>query len=179
MAEAGSARRFSNIVPGRDEVFPPAGELTNSGGGTTPPPATPTIYPFDAIITDGGSGTVDIAIQPGTINGLLPTNWATTYNISNVVTRYLILSCSSSAGTITSCSLSLSSSPPSGIPNSMGTPPTAFDYLLGIIVNGVWFRAMGPDSLAAAGSEVYRVSKTAPAPGTLPYDSYYTWLVNT
>lgn len=138
-----------------------------SGGGSTP------VYPFDVSLT--GSGTLTAAVQPGTINGLIPSNFLSTFSISALATGYLVLSVTTSGGQVTGAVLSLPSSPPVGVPVNMGQPPTTFDYLLGAVVNGVWFRVIGPGSLAAASVEAFRVTKTAPAPGTLPYDIYYTW----
>ncbi len=141
-----------------------------SGGGA--PTSGP--FPFDVSFT--GSGTpLTAAVRPGTLNGLIPTNFTDTYSITVPGVYYLILSATAAAGEIASCLLAMSGSPPTGIPTNMGEPPLAFDYLLGAVIDGVWYRTIGNGSLTAAGQEVFRVSKIAPAPGTLPYDIYYTW----
>lgn len=137
---------------------PPGG----SGGSTA--------FPFDVNI----SGT-DATVVPGTINGLIPTNYADTFTIANPGTYYVTLSVTATDGQLGSATLSFAASPPAAVPVVQGQPPTTFDYLLGVVVDGVWFRVIGPGSLAAAGAEVFRVSKTSPAPGTLPYDIWYTW----
>lgn len=138
-----------------------------TGGGSTP------VYPFD--VSFSGSGTLTVTVVPGAINGLLPTNILSTLSIGATATGYLVLSATVSAGQIASCVLSIASSPSAAIPVNMGQPPTAFDFLIGVIVNGVWFRTIGPGGLAATASEAYRVSKLTPSPGTLPYDIWYTW----
>lgn len=146
------------------------------GGGGSAPPATP--YPFDVTFGPGSDGTHKTAtVRPGTINSLIPSNYTTTYDLSDTGSYYLILSATSTSGEITGCTLSCPASPPGALPVLMGAPPTAFDYLLGVIVNNVWFRTIGNGSLFASGAEVFRISKTSPAPGTLPYDIYYTWAI--
>lgn len=138
------------------------------GGGPSGP------YPFDVELTGSGSP-LTASILPGTLNGLIPTNIFSTYPLAVPGTYYLVLAATAATGEIASCSLSMPTSPPVGIPTVMGEPPLSFDYLLGVVIDGVWFRTIGNGSLSAAGQEVFRISKASPAPGTLPYDIYYTW----
>jgi hypothetical protein len=142
------------------------------GGGSTPA-AT---YPFDVSFS-GSANPRDTLVQPGTINGVLPTNYDTVFSLAAVGVYYLVLTVTALDGEIASAVLSMDASPPAGVPTILGQPPTSFAYLLGVIVDLVWYRTIGPGSLAAAGAEVFRVSKTSPSPGTLPYDIYYTWNV--
>jgi hypothetical protein len=141
-----------------------------SGGGSP----TTTLYPFDVEFTGSGSP-LTASVRPGTLNGLIPTNYTDTYSVTNPGVYYLVLSATAAAGEIASCSLSMDASPPAGIPVTLGEPPVAFSYLLGVVIDGVWYRTIGNGSLTAAGQEVFRISKTAPDPGTLPYEIYYTW----
>lgn len=142
------------------------------GGGSTPA----TTYPFD--VSFGTSGDPrDTFVQPGTINGLLPSNYDDVFSLAASGVYYLTLTVTASDGEVASAVLSMEAAPPAGVPTIQGQPPTSFAYLLGVIVDLVWYRTIGLGSLAAAGAEVFRVSKTSPAPGTLPYDIYYTWNV--
>lgn len=142
------------------------------GGGGTPP----TELPFDVSFDTAGDPR-DTFVRPGTINGVLPTNFDDTFSLAASGVYYLVLNVTASDGEIASATLSFDGSPPAGIPTLQGQPPTAFAYLLGVVVDLVWYRTIGNGSLAAAGSEVFRVSKTSPSPGTLPYDIYYTWVI--
>ncbi len=147
-------------------------EGPQASGGGSPTPAGP--FPFDVEFT--GSGTpLTASARPGTLNGLIPTNYLTTYSVTVPGVYYLVLSATAATGEIASCALSMPGSPPVGIPTIMGEPPLAFDYLLGVVIDGVWYRTIGNGSLTAIGQEVFRVSQISPAPGTLPYDIYYTW----
>lgn len=140
--------------------------LSAPGGGGSTPGA------YDVDIT--GTSAV---VLPGTINGLLASNYATVFTITNPGIYFVTLSVTATDGQLGSATLSFAATPPAAIPVVMGAPPTAFDFLLGIVVDGVWFRVIGPGGLSAAGAESFRVSKTSPAPGTLPYDIWYTWNV--
>lgn len=143
---------------------PPA---SGGGGGMTQ------VFPFDVI----SAGTAGYAVQPGTINGLLPSNYTITQMLGPTNTYYLTLSVTASSGQITGATLSFAASAPAAVPVNMGQPPTSFDYLLGVVIDQVWFRTIGPGSLSAGGNEVFRTDKSSPAPGTLPYDIWYTWLI--
>jgi hypothetical protein len=163
-APAANIYKFSDTEDGFHS--PVAG---GGGGGIT-------LYPFDVEFGAGSDGSHSAGtVRPGTLNGLLPSNFTISDDLSNTGTYYLVLSATATDGEITGCTLAFSGSAPGALPVLQGQPPTTFDYLLGVIVDAQWFRTIGLGSLTANGVEVYRVSKTTPAPGTLPYDIYYTW----
>jgi len=141
-----------------------SGDPTTGGGGSS------TVYPFQPVI----SGT-NLDIQPGTLNGMQPTNIGTTQFLPSTGTYYLILSASAVNGVIASSTLSVSGSPPAAISVSIGYPVNTFDYPLYVFVNQVPFRLIGTGSLQAVSTEAFRIQKSMPSPDLLPYDSYYTW----
>lgn len=129
--------------------------------------------PFDAVF---GSGTV--SFRPGTLNSILPSNYLASFAVTPGVTYYAKIVASALDGQITSCSLEFNTTPPTGIGVLMGQPPTTFRYLLGIVIDSSWFRTAPQSSLSAQSKLSFTVSKTDPDPGTLPYDSYWTWIVS-
>ena len=152
-----------------DSIITPA-----AGGGSSPAAA----YPFDVI----SAGTSSFTVQPGTMSGILPTNYNNTFTLSLSTTYYLVLNCTASSGQIASAALQFASSAPSAIPVNMGQPPTSFSFLVGILITngaggGQWFRCIAPGSLFAIGALQYQTNKASPAPGTLPFDNWYTWLI--
>jgi hypothetical protein len=160
------SERFDRQI---DTIKSPDSAPSAGGDGGTPPP-------FDVTFDTSGDPR-DTFVRPGTINGVLPSNYDDVFSLAASGVYYLVLNVTASDGEIASATLSFDSSPPAGVPTLQGQPPTAFAYLLGVVVDLVWFRVIGPGSLAAAGTEVFRVSKSAPSPGTLPYDIYYTWTI--
>ena len=146
--------------------------LGNGGGGVA------VVYPFDVI----SAGTSAFTVQPGTLSGLLPSNYNSTFTLSLSSTYYLTLAATASAGQITAATLSFAASAPAAIPVNMGQPPLSFSFLLGILITdgvggGTWFRAIAPGSLFAVGQLQYQTNKASPSPGTLPFDNWYTWLI--
>lgn len=153
-----------------DQILSP---VSGGGGG-----AGAAVYPFDVI----SAGTSSFTVQPGTMSGLLPSNYASTFTLTPSTTYYLQLDCTASSGQIASAALNFASSAPAAIPVNMGQPPTSFSFLVGILITngaggGTWFRCIAPGSLFAIGALQYQTNKASPAPGTLPFDNWYTWLI--
>ncbi len=145
------------------------------GGAGTP---TSSLGPFDLEFSAGGSpGDLTPTMIPGAINGVAPSNFIGIPDISDTGVYYFVLSATALDGQIVSCTVALVGSPPAGIPVTLGTPPTAFDFLLGVVVDGVWFRTASTGSLTATPIETFRAGITSPPPGTLPYEIYYSWSV--
>ncbi len=145
-----------------------------SGAGTP----TSTLGPFDLTFTPGGSpGDLTPSMRPGTINSVIPSNYLSIPDIADTGTFYFVLSVTTLNGQIATASVALNGSPPAGIPVTAGTPPTSFDYLIGVVQDGVWFRSAAAGSFIATPVDAFHAAIVSPAPGTLPYDIYYTWSV--
>ncbi len=143
------------------------------GGGGTPA----AVDPFDLSFTPSSPGNITPVMVPGTINSVIPSNYLSLPDIADTGTFFFILSVTTLNGQIASATVATSGSAPSGIGTTMGVPPTSFDYLIGVVQDGVWFRTAPTGSFTATPIEAFRASITNPAPGTLPYDIYYTWTV--
>lgn len=145
-----------------------------SGAGTP----TSSIGPFDLTFTPGvNPGDLTPSMRPGTINSVIPSNYLSIPDFSDTGTFYFILSVTALNGQVVSCTVALAGSPPAGIPVTPGTPPTSFDFLIGVVQDGVWFRSAPAGSFAAVPLDAFHAAIVSPAPGTLPYDIYYTWSV--
>jgi hypothetical protein len=133
-------------------------------GGTTQS------YPFDCTLS--GS---DLTVQYGTINSLEPYNINTTFNTGGASNFYVLLSMTTSNAQITLAGISISASPATIIPVTLGQPPVSFQVPIAVCSSGTIFRAIGPGSLVATPYEVYRLVKAMATPDALPFDSYYSW----
>lgn len=150
--------------------------LESTGAESTGAVGTDAPIPFDVtFVSVGELGDLTASVVPGTVNNILGTNWATPFTISSTGTYYLVTAVVTADAQVTSHTLAMDGSAPSTFPVNMGLPPTSFDVLIGIVIDGTWYRTIGPGSISAQSLEAYRTSKAAPAPGTLPYDIWYTW----
>jgi hypothetical protein len=168
----------TDLVPTRlDRQLDVLESAPAGGGGGSAAPS-----PFDVIMGTPVMGVPNATFQPGTINGILPSNYASSFTLAASTTYFVTLDVTASAGQITSATLSFASSAPAAIPVNASSPPNSFSFMLGLLVTdalggGEWFRTIGDGSLTAAGSLVYQVNAVSPAPGTLPFTNYYTWLM--
>jgi hypothetical protein len=148
---------------------PDSAPSAGGGGGATP-------EPFDLSFTAGGSPSdLTPTMRPGTINSVIPSNYLSIPDFSDTGTFYFVLSVTALNGQIVSATVALNGSAPAGIPVTMGVPPTAFDFLIGVVQDGVWYRSAPAGSFTAVPFETFRAGITSPPPGTLPYDIYYSW----
>lgn len=173
-------------LPGRAVGSPPEQGLNkrlrftfeNPSGGVAGGVATGP-FPFDVSFGPGSDGSHSAAtIRPGTVNGLVPANILVIADLENSTDYYLVISATVAAGEITGCTIAFTTTAPGAIVPTLGEPPLTWDYVVGMVIDATWFRTIGNGSLFATPEEVFRVSKVAPAPGTLPYDIYYTWSID-
>jgi hypothetical protein len=131
---------------------------------------TPTSPPFTLSFV----GTVG-TFTPGTVNGLLP---ALTITVSATGTRYIILRTTWSTGNLNGASWIDSASAPDSSPLTQTTPPTSFDILTHIVVQGTPIRVIAETSLQVNPYEAFRIDKTPPLiAGERPWISYYGYQV--
>lgn len=171
-----------------------AGENLRSGGNVMVVPSAngPTINSLalggDNIsnIIGGGSDAFNVTVEPieggyllkvmpGTINGLLPTNYSIEY--TTAADCFLLLSMTTLNGEVASATLSFGTEVAPVITSQASMPPPEFSYTLGMLVAGTWYKTVG-GSLTAVPVEVFRVAKTEYTPGSLPYEPYYSWSIS-
>ena len=127
-------------------------------------------WPFDISVQSNKA-----YFRAGTINGFLPSNYATGTGVNNSGTEYLVLDCTSSNGKITAATFGAQGLQPGSIQPTKGLPPTTFSLLIGVLVNGIPFKIWGNGNINATIIEAFRADRDPITPGQLPYDIYYTW----
>lgn len=133
--------------------------------------ADPQLEAFDGTL----SGT-DLTFNPGTINGMLPSNMFSTFTVGASGTYYAYIEATASSGAVTAASIYVGTTAPSAIAVQKNTPPNSFDAFILAVVDGVLYQGhRGLFSYAV--KESYRTDKSSPTPGLLPYESYYTWVL--
>lgn len=170
--------RARTLQPGR------LGMAQQRGGGTVlarrptglQPAARQAVagWPFDIRITSSGA-TRTVTVRAGTINSLLPSNYLSGVTVPETGTRYLVLDVTVTSGAITAAALAADSSVPPAIAPSAGTPPIAFKVLLGVIIDARAVKVWGQGNIQALPVEAFRLQKSVPVAGQVPYDVYYTW----
>jgi hypothetical protein len=142
-----------------------------AGGGSSGP------CPFKIIQNLVNPSVLNVKIQPGTVNGILPANFAIGVDISSVGTYYIILRCNTSTGIVTNVNLIASTSPNSPLTTSLWSPPSQFEILIALIVNGTTYQVSSCKNYSAIAEESYKTEKLNPVVGLSPYDIYYAWKI--
>jgi len=134
-----------------------------------------TEYPFDLTLIDAG-GTYTGKFRPGTVNGLIPSNYLSLTGISKTGTIYIGIVCTFSNAEIQTAQFASGVVWLDGMPTSMGVPPTNVNILTHVIVDGTIFRVLGPGNPWLTPSAIFETDKAGPlSPGEKPTDVWYTY----
>jgi len=129
-------------------------------------------YPFEYYTSGTGFG-----LRAGTINGILPTNIASTFGLTLNTELFVNLECESDGKTVQSAEIVAEASPPSPVTATPEIAPANFKLNI-YYISPAWvpFRTIGTSSIAATTQEVIREPITGVAFGEMPYRPWYTWI---
>jgi hypothetical protein len=169
--------RISKVVNGTFKKLPGGTEITVAPqrGGT---PTTP-IQPWDLLAQPDPDSTAEnppykIKVQPGTLNGILPSNWDEEFDAAATGLYYAKAKITTDGEAVTGVSIEIDTSPPSvQEPVEFGLQ-TDIEYLFGLFSQGSAFRMIGNGSISLL-TRIYLVTTADPpaAPGESPYDIFY------
>jgi len=132
-------------------------------------------YPFDLTLEDGGA-TYTGKFRPGTVNGLIPSNYLSLTGIAKTGTVYIGIVCTFSNAAIQTATFAAGIVWLDGMPTTMGVPPTDVNILTHVIVDGTVFRVLGPGNPWLTPAAVFETDKAGPiSPGEKPTDVWYTY----
>jgi hypothetical protein len=140
-------------------------------------PAT-TPFPWEITIENNSDGQAYVAVYPGTINNLLPTNIFLKDLFINITgTYFVVLHVDTDGNKPTLSFLQIRTEPPQGLGWDQNIPPLQFDLLLGLVVDSVPFQLVSDLLLAdpIAGAKTLRDPLI---PGEPYYDINYSWLIS-
>jgi hypothetical protein len=147
------------------------------GGGTS---TQATTHPFQIFSrqdpeSDPENPTYLVTVRPGTLNGVLASNWSDEEECGEEELGYVVLTVTTTSNGIVSTELSFDSSPPTTeqSPVKWGLP-TSFKVLIGL-VRGPQVWQVVYDNLSYAGVKRITTDRATPAIGQLPYDNWYIW----
>jgi hypothetical protein len=172
--------RGDNLVAGPGiRLDKTSGQVTiksDAGRGSTAAVAPP--QPFQVTLRPNPESETSVlaSVWPGTVNGLLPTNYTVEATLSKTGDYYVILRCTCAGQQVTGVEIMAPTTQPEPaavIPNAL---PSTVDVLMAIVAQGTLFQ-IRTGNLTLAPSERFRQYKAEAEPGTLPWDSYWTWRV--
>jgi hypothetical protein len=135
------------------------------------------VYPFDLTLTDAGA-TFTGVFRPGTVNGLIPSNYASLTGISKTATEYIGIVCTLSNAAIQTAVLAHGTTPPPAYSVTKNVPPTDLNILTHVVVAGVIYRVLGPSSISVVPITSFATDKTTTlVPGEKSTETWYTYSV--
>ena len=141
------------------------------GGGTG------VVYPFDLTLVDAGADFTGV-FRPGTVNGLIPSNYLSLTGISKTATVYIGIVCTLSNAAIQTATFAAGGTAPAAYLVTMSVPPTTLSILTHVVVAGVIYRVLGPSSITVTPSTSFVTDKTTTlVPGEKSTDTWYTYSV--
>ena len=138
--------------------------------------ATATLQPWDLIATQDSNNENQylLTVRPGTLNGILPSNWDQEFTCSATGLFYAKAVISTDGQSITGVTIAIDDSAPvSQEPVKFGLA-SSVEYLFGLFSNGAAYRVIGAGHITLP-ARTWLVTNASPAaqPGQSPYDVYY------
>ena len=153
-------------------------EASGFGGALIPTGGGSISFPLDLSLVDAG-GTYTGVFRPGTLNGLIPSNYSGLTGIPKTGTVYIVLTATLSNGTPSIATFSTSFSPPSPPEPQKNAPPTTASILTHIVVDGTVLRVLGSGSPFLTCVPVFETDKAGPlAPGERNTEIWYNYILS-
>jgi hypothetical protein len=145
------------------------------GGGGTSTPATR--QPWDLIARvdpEDENPPYLVRVQPGTLNGILPSNWDDEFECAGTGLHYAKAVIATDGEAIAGVTIEIDTSPPAiQAPVEFGIAST-IEYLFGLFAEGAVYRVIGPGSIALLPKTYLVLGADPPAqPGESPYKLFY------
>ena len=170
--------RITRVVNGTFKKLPGGTEIVvapQSGGSSTPA----TRQPWDLIARVDPDAAPEenppylVTVRPGTLNGILPTNWDEEFECAGTGLHYAKAMIATDGAEISDVTIAIDSTPPLQPSPAQGQLPQT-EYLFGLFFEGTTYRLIGPGSISLDSSLWMIATKdTAVAPGLSPYEFFY------
>lgn len=169
--------RITRVVNGTFKKLPGGTEITvapQRGGSAAPA----TRQPWDLIATPDPESTAEnppykIRVQPGTLNGILPSNWDAEFTAQPTGLHYAKAVITTDGEAVTGVTIEIDTSPPAiQEPVEFGIASN-IDYLFGLFAEGSVFRVIGGGQISIAPRGWLANNQSNPRPGVSPYRVYY------
>jgi hypothetical protein len=174
--------RITRVVNGTFKKLPGGTEIVvapqSGGGGGTP--ATP--QPWDLLAqVDPDADPEDptppylVRVRPGTLNGILPTNWDIEEECAGTGLFYAKAVVATDGEGITGVTIVINGTAPTvQAPQEFGIA-NPVEYLFGLFLEGSVYRVIGAGHITISPKLWLTTEKQSPpAPGELPFEQYFT-----
>jgi hypothetical protein len=172
--------RITRVVNGTFRKLPGGTEIVvapQRGGGDTPA----TRQPWDLIArVDPDADPEDenppykIRVQPGTLNGILPSNWDEEFTAQPTDLHYAKAVIATDGEAVTGLSIEIDTSAPAIQEPQLFSVDSEIELTFGLFYEGQTFRVIAPGSLILSPVPYLVTDKASPQPGELAYQITYS-----
>jgi len=142
-------------------------------GGGTSTPATPQPWDLIARVDPENENQYLVKVQPGTHNGILPSNWDMEEEVAGTGLFYAKAVIATDGEAITGVTISIDTAEPTAQePQKFGIE-TEIEYLFGLFSEGAVYRVIGAGHISLSADNWLTVSADNAAAGEIPYEIYY------
>lgn len=129
---------------------------------------------WDLITTESTESSATLKVNPGTINGILPSNFNDTFTVSKSATSYAKIIISTNGRSFNSATIEINTTPPAVQEPQKFAISSSIQWLFGIYYEGAAFNLTGGVNIAATSRLWLVTSAESPAaPGESPFDLYF------
>jgi hypothetical protein len=171
--------RITRVVNGTFRKLPGGTEIVvapqRGGGGGTPT----TRQPWDLIAfpdpdSEAENPPYKIRVQPGTLNGILPSNWDTTFDAANTGLHYAKAVIATDGEFVTGLSIEIDTIAPDVQEPQLFAVDSEVELIFGLFYEGQTFRTIGNGSIVLAPVPYLVTDKASPQPGELAFQITYS-----
>lgn len=148
-----------------------AASISRGGTSTSASP-----QPWDLIARENpnSEGQYLVTVRPGTLSGILPTNWDEEFSANDTGLYYAKAVIATDGEAITGVTIDFDTSEPQIQDPQKFSVQTSIEYLFGLFAGGTAYRVIGSGHITVLPQEWLIVSAAPPAaPGESPYGVYY------
>jgi hypothetical protein len=174
--------RITRVVNGTFRKLPGGTEITVApprGGGTST--QAPTRQPWDLIArVDPDADPEDetppylVTVQPGTLNGILPSNWDIEESLPSTGLHYAKAVILTDGESVTDVSIEIDNNPPTVQEPQLFAVSSTIELTFGLFFEGQVFRTIAAGSIVVAPTPYLVTDKATPQPGELAFEITYS-----
>ena len=129
--------------------------------------------PFEMSLTATAVG-FEISVQPGTINGVIPSKILSVITATTGSTSYVCIDCYTDGKSVVTAEIAVKTTVPNPPLETADTAPTFFSYPIGIVTNSTIYRTIGCSNITVPIIPTFSVDNETYVAGLRNFTQYYT-----
>ena len=166
--------RITQVLGGSFKKLPGGTQIIVNPSKAASTPTTAQPWDLVAVKDPENEGEYKVTVVPGTLNGILPSNWDINENVTSTELHYAKAIMATDGQSITGVTIEIDTTAPTvQVPQTFAVQ-TSVEYLFGLFFDGQTYRAIPSGHIELLPAQWLVKNKATPAAaGALPYDIFY------